>query len=60
MAIDYTKSDEARQILKVCSAGHRGFAVSPIFLPPGTNKETVRVLRKSFMDTLGDPEFSAR
>lgn len=27
------------------------------FVPPATNKETVRVLRKSFMDTLRDPEF---
>jgi hypothetical protein len=56
MAIDFAKTDEARQILK--------YAVQDVavlqylyFLPPGTNKEIVRVLRKSFIDTLRDPEF---
>ena len=56
MAIDFAKTDEARQILK--------YAVQDVavlqdlyFLPPATNKETVRVLRKSFIDTLRDPEF---
>jgi tripartite-type tricarboxylate transporter receptor subunit TctC len=56
MAIDFTKTDEARQMLK--------YAVQDVavlqylyFVPPATNKETVRVLRKSFMDTLRDPEF---
>lgn len=56
LAIDFAKTDEARQILK--------YAVQDVaalqylyFLPPATNKEIVRVLRKSFMDTLKDPEF---
>lgn len=56
MAIDFTKTDEARQILK--------YAVQDVavlqylyFLPPATNKETVRMLRKAFIDTLRDPEF---
>jgi tripartite-type tricarboxylate transporter receptor subunit TctC len=55
---DFAKTDEARQILK--------YAVQDVavlqylyFLPPGTNKEFVRLLRKSLMDTLRDPEFLA-
>ena len=58
LAIDYAKSEEAKQILK--------YAVQDVavlqylyFLPPATNKETVRLLRKSFLDTLKDPEFLA-
>lgn len=58
LAIDYTKTDEAKQILK--------FAVQDVavlqylyFLPPGTNRETTRLLRKSFLDTLKDGDFLA-
>ena len=58
LAIDFAKTDEARQILK--------YAVQDVailqylyFLPPATNKEIVRNLRKSFLDTLKDPEFLA-
>lgn len=58
LALDFVKTDEARQILK--------YAVQDVailqylyFLPPATNKETVRTLRRSFMDTLKDPEFLA-
>ena len=58
LAIDFAKSDEARQILK--------YAVQDVavlqylyFLPPATHKDTVRLLRKSFIDTLKDPEFTA-
>ena len=58
MAIDFAKTDEARQILK--------YAVQDVailqylyFLPPATNKETVQILRRSFIDTLKDPEFLA-
>jgi len=58
LAIDFAKSDEAKQILK--------YAVQDVavlqylyFLPPATNKEIVRTLRKSFLDTLKDSEFLA-
>ena len=58
LAIDFAKSDEAKQILK--------YAVQDVavlqylyFLPPATNKELLRTLRKSFLDTLKDPEFLA-
>jgi tripartite-type tricarboxylate transporter receptor subunit TctC len=56
LAIEFAKSEEARQLLK--------YAVHDIaimqrmfFLPPGTPKERVRLLRKSFMETLKDSEF---
>ena len=56
LAIDFAKSDEAKQILK--------YAVQDVailqylyFLPPATNRNLVRTLRKSFLDTLKDPEF---
>ena len=49
-------ADEAKQILK--------YAVQDVaalqylyFLPPATNRDLVRTLRKSFLDTLKDPEF---
>jgi tripartite-type tricarboxylate transporter receptor subunit TctC len=58
LAIDFAKTDEAKQILK--------YAVQDVailqylyFLPPATNKEIVRTLRKSFLDTLKDPDFLA-
>ena len=58
LAIDFAKTDEAKQILK--------YAVQDVailqylyFLPPATNKDIVRTLRKSFLDTLKDPEFLA-
>ena len=58
LAIDFAKSDEAKQILK--------YAVQDVavlqylyFLPPATNKEILQTLRKSFLDTLKDPEFLA-
>ena len=56
LAIDYAKTEEAKQILK--------YAVQDVaalqylyFLPPATHKEIVRTLRKSFVDTLKDPDF---
>ena len=56
LAIDYAKTEEAKQILK--------YAVQDVaalqylyFLPPATHKEIVRTLRKSFLDTLKDPDF---
>ncbi len=57
-AIDYAKTNEARQLIDAgvhaTSAILRAYA-----LPPGTPKDRLNVLRKSFMDTLKDPEFVA-
>lgn len=58
LAIDFAKSDEARQLLKY--AVHDIAIIQRLFfLPPGTPKERVRLLRKSFLATLKDPEFLA-
>jgi tripartite-type tricarboxylate transporter receptor subunit TctC len=56
LAIDFAKSDEARQLLKY--AVHDVAIIQRLFfLPPGTPKDRVRLLRKSFLETLKDPEF---
>ncbi|HEU4344248.1 MAG TPA: tripartite tricarboxylate transporter substrate-binding protein [Candidatus Binatia bacterium] len=58
LAIDFAKGAEARQLLKY--AVHDVAIMQRLFfLPPGTPKERVRLLRKSFLDTLKDPEFLA-
>lgn len=57
-AIDYAKTDEARQLIQAgihnTSAINRSFSIAP-----GTPKERVRVLQKAFMETMKDPEFLA-
>jgi tripartite-type tricarboxylate transporter receptor subunit TctC len=58
LAIEFAKTDEARQLLKY--AVHDVAIMQRLFfLPPGTPKDRVRMLRKSFLDTLKDPEFLA-
>jgi hypothetical protein len=58
LAIDFAKTQEARQLLKY--AVHDIAIIQRLFfLPPGTPKDRVRLLRKSFLDTLKDPEFLA-
>ena len=57
-AIDYAKTDEARQLIQ---AGiHNTSAINRSFsLAPGTPKDRVMILRRAFMDTMKDPEFLA-
>lgn len=58
LAVEFAKTDEARQLLKY--AVHDVAIMTRLyFLPPGTPKERVGILRKSFMDTFKDPEFIA-
>ena len=58
LAIDYAKTEDARRILKY--AVHDIATITRIyFVPPGTPKDRVAVLRKAFADTLKDPEFLA-
>lgn len=58
LAIDYAKTEEARQLIK---AGINDPAdMNRIYaLPPGTPKERVQILRKALMDTFKDAEFLA-
>src|SRR5918996_3079689 len=58
VAYDFLKTDEARKLLQVVTRVH-GPSTRPYFLPPGTPKERVQILRKAYMDTMQDPEFLA-
>jgi tripartite-type tricarboxylate transporter receptor subunit TctC len=58
VAFDFLKTEEARKLFQVVARVH-GPSTRPYFLPPGTPKERVEVLRKAFMDTMKDPEFLA-
>ena len=58
LAIDFAKSDEARQLIRV--GLHDVSTVVQIYtVPPGTPRDRVQLLRKAFQDTLKDPEFLA-
>ncbi len=58
VAFDFLKTEEARNLLQVVTRVH-GPSTRPYFLPPGTPKERVQILRKAYMDTMKDPEFLA-
>ena len=58
VAFELLKTDEARKLLQVVVKVH-GPSTRPYFLPPGTPKERVQILRKAYMDTMNDPEFVA-
>jgi tripartite-type tricarboxylate transporter receptor subunit TctC len=58
LAINYAKTDDAKQLLKI-AAGPYGAMARPYTLPPGTPKERVQILRKAFLATLRDPELLA-
>jgi tripartite-type tricarboxylate transporter receptor subunit TctC len=58
LAVDFAKTNEARQLLKY-GIHDTATITRPYFLPPGTPKERVEILRRAFMDTLKDPEFLA-
>ena len=56
--MDYAKTDEAKRLIK---HGAHDLAISarPYFLPPGTPKPRVQLLRKAFGDVLRDAELLA-
>jgi tripartite-type tricarboxylate transporter receptor subunit TctC len=58
VAVTLARTEEARQLIE---AGiHDPSAITRLYaLPPGTPKARVQLLRKAFLDTLGDPEFRA-
>lgn len=58
LAINFAKTDEARQLMQV--GIHDPSAITRLYtLPPGTPKARVQLLRKAFMDTLRDAELRA-
>lgn len=58
LAINYAKSDEARQLIQVGIHDAADIA-RPFVMPPRTPKEHVRVMREAFIRTLKDPAFLA-
>jgi len=58
LAINYAKTDEARQLIEV-GLHSSGIFYRPFILPPGTHKEQVQILRKAFQETMKDKEFLA-
>lgn len=58
LATDYAKTEDARRLLKY-GVHDTAIMTRPYFLPPGTPKDRVHLLRKAFADTLRDPEFLA-
>lgn len=57
LAISLAKTDEARQLIQM--AHYAGAYARPFYLPPGTPKERVRILRTAFEETLKDKTFLA-
>jgi tripartite-type tricarboxylate transporter receptor subunit TctC len=58
LAIDLAKSEEARKLIEV--GVHNDSAIALTYaLPPGTSKDLVALLRRAFVATMRDAEFSA-
>ncbi|MPZ75788.1 MAG: hypothetical protein GEU77_04635 [Deltaproteobacteria bacterium] len=57
LAIDYAKTDLARQLVTVADSAHG--AQFPYTVPPGMAKDRLELLQKAFVDTLKDPELLA-
>jgi tripartite-type tricarboxylate transporter receptor subunit TctC len=54
LATTYAKTDEARELIKM-GVYEPSTITRPFFLPPGTPKDQVQVLRKAFQETMKDP-----
>ena len=57
LAMDFAKTDEQRQILKMILA--RNVMGRPYVAPPNLPADRVALLRKAFMDTMADQDFRA-
>lgn len=58
LAINYAKSEEARQLIQVGIQDPSEY-YRPYVLPPGIPKDRVQILRKAFQETMRDPELLA-
>jgi len=58
VAYNFAKTEEARKLIEIVTRVH-GPSTRPYFLPPGTPKDRVQILRKAYMATMKDPEFVA-
>jgi tripartite-type tricarboxylate transporter receptor subunit TctC len=58
LAINYAKTDEARQLLQL--GAHDVAAIArPFVMSPGTAKGRIQIMRKAFAATMSDPGFLA-
>jgi tripartite-type tricarboxylate transporter receptor subunit TctC len=57
LAINYAKTDVARQLVTVADSAHG--AQFPYTVPPGLAKERLELLQKAFVNTIKDSEFLA-
>ncbi len=55
LAMDYAKTEEARELLRVINDAY-GSAYRPYAVPPGIPKDRLRLLQKAFMETMRDPK----
>jgi tripartite-type tricarboxylate transporter receptor subunit TctC len=58
VAIDFAKTEEARQLVKV-GVHDQSAILRPFALPPATPKDIVRVMRRAFLETMKDAQFVA-
>jgi tripartite-type tricarboxylate transporter receptor subunit TctC len=58
LAINYAKTEEARELLKIVDGAY-GLTARPYSVPPGMPKERLQLLQKAFMETTKDPELLA-
>jgi tripartite-type tricarboxylate transporter receptor subunit TctC len=57
LAINYAKTDLARQLVTVADSAHG--AQFPYTVPPGMAKDRLEILQRAFVNTLKDPELLA-
>jgi tripartite-type tricarboxylate transporter receptor subunit TctC len=57
VAIDYAKTDEARQLLTVADNAHG--VQFPFTVPPGMSKDRLELLQRAFLRALRDPDLIA-
>ena len=58
LAMDFAKTEIGRKLLEAC-VNNFGATARPYLLPPGTPKNRVEILRRAFMETMKDSEFTA-
>jgi tripartite-type tricarboxylate transporter receptor subunit TctC len=58
LAINYAKTEEARELLKIVDGAY-GLTARPYSVPPGMPRERLQLLQKAFMETTKDPELLA-
>jgi tripartite-type tricarboxylate transporter receptor subunit TctC len=58
LAINYAKTDEARELLKIVNGAY-GVVARPYSVSPGMPKDRLQLLQKAFAETMKDPELLA-